>query len=288
MNNMRKVTFLAIFMVALLTLVTVGCTPEEGEDVTDQESITLGYVTWDCAIASTHVLQAALEDAGIEVDLIEPSAALLYEGLANGDIDATTAAWLPFTHEAYMDQVGDQVDNRGSNYGGEAKIGLVVPAYMDVDSIEDLDGQADNRIIGIDPGAGVMSAAKNAIEAYDLDYELLDGSDAAMAASLQDAITHEEEVIVTGWAPHWKFGRWDLKFLDDPLGEFGAAEDTHTITRLDLAENAPNAFNIIDNFYLEDADLATVMDMNSDGMDPKESARIWVDENQDKVQEWVQ
>ncbi|MGF7186839.1 glycine betaine/proline transport system substrate-binding protein [Desulfitispora alkaliphila] len=294
MKNMRKMTFLSILLVALLALVAVGCTPEEeadeqpGDEPTVQEAITIGYVTWDCAIASTHVLQTVLEDAGIEVDLIDPNASLLYEGLANGDIDVITTAWLPFTHASYMNQVGDQVDDLGSNYGGEARIGLVVPAYMDVDSIEDLAGQADNRIIGIDPGAGIMGAAESAIEAYGLDYELLDGSDAAMAATLADAIANEEEVIVTGWAPHWKFGRWDLKFLDDPKEEFGAAEDIHTIARQGLAEDAPTAFEIINNFHWEDADIATVMDMNSDGMDPKESARIWVDENQDKVQEWLQ
>ncbi len=72
------------------------------------------------------------------------------------------------------------------------------------------------KIIGIDPGAGLMIATDEAVTEYGLDYEVVEGSDATMAAALKTAIDNEEWVVVTGWAPHWKFARWDLKFLDDP------------------------------------------------------------------------
>lgn len=146
---------------------------------------------------------------------------------------------------------------------------------------------ADGVITGIDAGAGIMGAAADAVDVYDLDYELLESSDAMMTAALADAIDNEEEIIVTGWAPHWKFGVYDLKFLEDPEGTFGGAETINTIARLGLEDDKPVAYEILDNFFWDDSGIAVVMDMNADGMDPADSAREWVDNNQDVVAEWI-
>ena len=48
------------------------------------------------------------------------------------------AAWLPGTHGDLYEQYKDELIDLGPNLEG-AKIGLVVPEYMDIDSIEDLD-----------------------------------------------------------------------------------------------------------------------------------------------------
>lgn len=77
-------------------------------------------------------------------------------------------------------------------------------------------GGTQGKIVGIEPGAGIMSATEKAVEEYGLDYQLQDSSSAAMAASLQKAINNKEWIVVTGWTPHWKFAKWDLKYLDDP------------------------------------------------------------------------
>ncbi len=146
---------------------------------------------------------------------------------------------------------------------------------------------ADGVITGIDSGAGIMEATENAIEAYGLDYDLLESSDAAMVAALSDAIDNNEEIIVTGWTPHWKFGAWDLKFLDDPKLEYGEAETINTMVRLGFKADEPVAYEIFDNFHWTDNEISEVMNMNSSGMNPDESARKWVDENQDLVSEWV-
>lgn len=81
------------------------------------------------------------------------------------------------------------------------------------------------KIIGIDPGAGIMKATGDAIEQYGLDYEVVEGSDATMAAALKQAIDNQEWVAVTGWTPHWKFARWDLKFLEDPKKVYSEARN---------------------------------------------------------------
>lgn len=61
----------------------------------------------------------------------------MWAGIANGEQDAMVAGWLPLTHQDYYEDYQDQVVDLGVNFEG-AKTGLVVPSYMDIDSIEDL------------------------------------------------------------------------------------------------------------------------------------------------------
>ncbi|WP_422485997.1 glycine betaine ABC transporter substrate-binding protein [Gudongella sp. DL1XJH-153] len=147
--------------------------------------------------------------------------------------------------------------------------------------------QLDYTITGIDAGAGVVRSAEEAVEDYGLEYTVQTSSGAAMTQALGDAIANEEPIIVTGWNPHWKFAAYDLKYLDDPKGSFGEAEDIHTIARAGLSEDLPEAYQILDNFYWEGSDMEDVMVLVNEGGEPADVAREWVDNNQDKVAEWT-
>lgn len=119
-------------------------------------------------------------------------------------------------------------------------------------------------------------------------FRLISGSDATMIGALSDAINNNEWVVVTGWTPHWKFGRWDLKYLEDPKNIFGDPENINTIVRKGLKEDMPVVYEVLDNFYWTPDDLAVVMVWNQeDNADPYESAKRWVNENADKVNEWI-
>ncbi|MDD4344055.1 MAG: glycine betaine ABC transporter substrate-binding protein [Eubacteriales bacterium] len=145
------------------------------------------------------------------------------------------------------------------------------------------------RVIGIEPGAGLMSASEEAIEAYGLtDYALMDGSSATMTATLADAIANEEWVIVTGWTPHWKFAKWDLKYLEDPKNVFGRDEQIHTLVRSGLDADMPDVYALLDNFSWTPDDMAALMVSNSEeGADEYANAVAWIEENADKVAEWI-
>ncbi len=143
-------------------------------------------------------------------------------------------------------------------------------------------------ITGIDAGAGIMAAAKRAIEDYELEgYELQTSSDAAMTAALGEAIANEEPIVVTGWNPHWMFVKYDLKYLDDPKGSFGGEETINTFGRKGLEEDHPEAFQVLSRFKWTEEDMGKIMLDIVDGMEPEEAARKWVENNQDKVSEWT-
>ncbi len=266
-----------------------------GTAMAQDTTIDLGYVLWDSEIASTHVVAAVLMDElGYDVELTSVDAGPMWTGVAQGDFDAIVAAWLPATHAAYWEQTQDRLVDLGSNLEG-ADIGWAVPTYVEVDSMDDLNDNADlfgGEVIGIDPGAGLMAASDEAMTAYGLsNFVLLDGSDSAMTAALDRAYNRGEPIIVTSWRPHWMWAAYDLKYLEDPQGVFGDAESIHTIVNRDWSENeAPaDVLAFLESFSWTGEQMGAVMLMiTQEDMDPMDAARAWIADNRDVVEGWLQ
>jgi len=276
-----------------MTLFAAGCgggtDTDDSADTTSKGKVRLLFVEWACARAETYVMADILENImGYDVEVTSVAAGAMYEGLANGEGDALFTAWLPVTHGEYIKQVGDKIEDLGPN-NENARIGLVVPSYVDINSIEDLNANKDKfggEIIGIDPGAGIMACSLEALDEYGLEMELMEGTDATMVASLKQAIDNNEWVVVTGWTPHWKFARWDLKFLDDPKLVYGETETINTMVRTGLKEDMPEVYELCDNFHWDSAEIGSAMALMEE-MDSAKAARQWVEENQELVNSWL-
>lgn len=258
-----------------------------------KEKIKIVYVEWACATASSNVMKAVIEEnLGYDVELTPVSAPAMYAALAAGDQDALTTSWLPVTHGDMIKRYEGKIEDLGPNFEG-AKIGLIVPTYVTIDSIAEMNEHAkkfDREIIGIDPGAGVMIKAEEAIEHYGLSkIELVSSSGAGMTASLANRYRNKEWIAVTGWVPHWKFAKFDLKFLNDPDKVFGESETINTFVRNGLKADHPKVYNVLDNFKWTPAEIGEVMAMNTeDGSDVYENAKKWVAEHPDRVKTWLQ
>jgi ABC-type proline/glycine betaine transport system permease subunit/ABC-type proline/glycine betaine transport system substrate-binding protein len=255
-----------------------------------KEKVTLAYVSWESEIASTNVVKKVLEKQGFEVDLVETQATPMWQGVAQGDVDAHVAGWFPVTSKVIADQFKGQYVDLGPNLKG-ARVGLVVPSYVKANSITELNQYKDQfkgRIVGIDPGASMMQTTEKVIDQYGLDYQLINGSDATMSAELSKAIQKKEWIVVTGWQPHWKFADFDLKFLEDPKKMYGGEESIHTIVRKGLKEDKPEVYRILDRFHWTKEDMEEVMSDIHNGMSPDKAAEKWVENHPDKVKEWTQ
>lgn len=110
----------------------------KGVNKSDGKEIQLSYVEWDSEVASTNVVGKVLEDLGFKVKITPLDNAIMWESVSQGDTDAMVAAWLPGTHGDLYEAYKDKLEDLGENLKG-AKIGLVVPEYMDINSIEDLE-----------------------------------------------------------------------------------------------------------------------------------------------------
>ncbi|TVR84971.1 MAG: glycine betaine ABC transporter substrate-binding protein [Rhodospirillales bacterium] len=291
MVKLSRPVEIALWVAAFVAMVLVGryvLSPEQ-ERVEDRQVVRLGYVSWAEGIAMTHMVRVLLEDRfGFDVDLTLADPAPIFVSLANQDVDLFLHAWLPKTHSSHMEEYGDQLTDLGANYEG-ARIGLVVPAYVDIDTVAELrenTGRFNGAITGIDSGAGIMEATRRAIEVYDLDMTLLTSSGAAMTASLRDAIQAERPIVVTGWRPHWMFARWDLKFLDDPEQVYGEAESIHTLARRGLATDMPEVVEFLRSMTLTDQQIGSLMDRMRQTADQREAASAWISEHPELVESW--
>src|SRR5690625_829884 len=149
--------------------------------------------------------------------------------------------------------------------------------------------EADYTITGIEPGAGIMGLTEDVLEEYENleGWTLEESSTAGMLTELSTAIQNEEPIIITGWNPHFMFADYDIKYLEDPQGTFGEVEDIITIVRENLEEDMPNAYEIFDRFHWEPEDMESVL-LEADDTSFEEAAEKWVEENQDKVNEWTE
>lgn len=256
------------------------------------ESLTIGYIEWDEDVAVSNLAKVLLEDElGYEVQLTLLDVGPIFTGVANGDLDAFLDVWLPTTHQTYWDTYKDQVIDLGQWYEGEASLGLGVPNYVEAQSIEDLNDYRDEfsgEIIGIEPGAGIMRVVEeDAIPGYGLDYELVASSTPAMLAQLERALGAEEPIVFTAWKPHWMFITYDIRYLEDTRGEMGGPEQLSAIAREGLDEDAPEAFELLDNINLSVEQLAELELEIENAEDPEEGVRAWLEVNRDVVEGWL-
>ncbi|NIR94921.1 MAG: glycine betaine ABC transporter substrate-binding protein [Gammaproteobacteria bacterium] len=274
------------------------------------ETVHLAYVEWSSEIASTNLVKAIIEEKlNYRCRLLALSAGEMWQAVATGEVDAMVSAWLPETHAHFYSQVKDSVVNLGPNLEG-TKIGLVVPnvtsgrltagtgirnrPYMNIESIPELKKhheKLNNRIIGIDPEAGIMRKTRLAMQAYDLDkFRLIEGSEVSMIAELSSAIRHQKWIVVTGWLPHWMFARWELKFLADPQDIYGSGGHISTIVRKGLQEDMPEIYRFLDNFHWNPEEMGQLMlwIQENEGRYPYEKALRWIRTHPERVNSWLE
>jgi glycine betaine/proline transport system substrate-binding protein len=285
-----------IILIRIWLLILISSNLTWATEQTYRGKVLLTYVEWSSEIASANVVKVVLEQLGYEVEIIPITAVAMWQAVASGEADALVAAWLYTAHAHYLRAVRHKVEYLGPNLEG-TKIGLVVPHYVTINSIEELNTYANKfgkKIIGIDPGVGLMSKTAAAITTYHLKFELLEGSGVIMTEQLEQAIANQQWVVVTGWTPHWMFSRWQLKYLADPKGVYdpkgiySGEEHIGTIVRKGLKQDLPEVYRVLDKFYWEPADMEQVMIWNEENnLDPYKNAQRWVKANPNKVNCWI-
>ncbi|MGW0700841.1 ABC transporter permease/substrate binding protein [Streptomyces sp. NPDC002867] len=267
----------------------------DAANVGQGKKISVGYIPWDEGIASTFLWKELLEQRGFEVDTKQLEAGSLYTGLAGGQIDFQTDAWLPVTHASYWEKYQDKLEDMGSWYG-PTSLELSVPSYMKgIDSLEDLKGKSGRfkgRIIGIEPSAGMMGLLKDKVlKDYGLEgeYEVVDGSTPGMLAELKRAYDKKEPIVTTLWSPHWAYSTYDLKKLKDPKGSWGKGDGVHTLARKDFGADNPQVAAWLKNFGMTEkqlTDLEAKIQETGKGKE-QEAVRAWLKDNPGLADKWT-
>ncbi len=276
---MKKVIFLliSIFMLS-------SC--EENKENT----IVIGFVSWEENIALANIAKIALEEEGFTVKFkyadIDPIFSRL---LPRKKIDVFMDAWLPVTHQKYVDEYKDHFEIIGTNFKS-AKTGLVVPAYVNLHSITELNQEKakfKRKITGIDIGAGIMQSAEKAITTYELEFELIPSTNFAMDTALKKAINQQEWIVITGWMPNSMFAEHELKFLEDPESVFGEEEQIKTIVRKDFKNDFPKATEILKKIQLNDEEMSSLLKEIKEAKHDFEGAETWAKKNKSLIKKWT-
>ena len=262
--------------------------------VAAKDTIKTGWTAWSDAEFVTKLAKRILEERmGYRVELLQTDIAPQYQGLATGSIDIMLMSWQPTTHEDYLKKVCTKVVNLGLLYT-HARLGWAVPRYIpesELKSIGDLAKDSvrdklDGTITGIDPGAGLTRLSKKTIEDYGLDYELQLSSGAGMTAALERAVRRKEWIVVTGWSPHWMFGAYDLRYLDDPKGVLGSFERVHALARMGFYQDQVEAAGFFSRMQIPIEDLQKAM-YDAQETSYEEAVTQYVENNGKRIDYWV-
>lgn len=260
----------------------------------DAKVVKIGWAPWSDAEFVTKLAAKLIQDnLDQKVELVQTDVAPLYQGVSRGDLDAMMMAWLPATHADYYKRVEGKVEDLGPLYEG-AKLGWVVPAYVpesDIKSIEDLKKaeiheKLKGQIQGIDPGAGLTRLSEEAVKKYGLNYKLQISSEAAMLTTIDRSTRSEGWFVATAWSPHWMFGKYKLRYLEDPEGALGAAEHVNALARKGFKEDNPKVASLLEKMNIPLADLEKAM-FEAQETSYDKAVDKYIADNPDRIKEWL-
>jgi glycine betaine/proline transport system substrate-binding protein len=279
-------------LAAILALVLGALTGCGG--LGQNKGLLLANIGWDENVAVSHLTKVLLEDEldyeGVDINTSEDLDST-YRDVASGELDAFQDVWLP-NQEALLDQVTEDVEHLEPWFLGETKQGMAVPAYMDVRSINQLNGTDAQFIFGIEPSSVMMQeVGEEVMPAYSLEQKLVEAPTAGMLAEVERLYATRENFVFLAWSPHWMNQRYDIRYLEDPKDAMGVTNDPaecSTIVRGGLREADPVAYAFMDALELTEEQINGLEYTINDEEDPLAGARRWASENRDVVRPWIE
>ncbi|MCZ7910257.1 glycine betaine ABC transporter substrate-binding protein [Agrobacterium leguminum] len=254
----------------------------------EEKTITMGTMSWEDLTPITGITKKVLEDAGYSVKVVSFSEwGIAYAALTKGDIQIM-ASQTDYAAQDYWDKNKRRLEKISPVSHGLYQA-IAVPKYVTIDSIDQLNDNAEKfggKIVGIEPGSGLMRDAASAVKEYGLKLPLVEGSTAAMTAALKSAIDRKEWVAVAIWEPSWMMYKYDLKFLKDPKGIFPPAQGYYWIGQKGFSAEYPHAREVIASVYVPLADITAINGAVNDGKTMDQAVKDWTDNHADLLKRW--
>jgi glycine betaine/proline transport system substrate-binding protein len=253
-----------------------------------EKTIEMGTMSWEDLTPITGITKKVLEDAGYTVNVTEFSEwGIAYAALAKGDVQIL-ASQVDYAANDYWNKNKNRLEKISPVSHGLYQ-GIAVPAYVPIDSIEQLNENADQfggKIVGIEPGSGLMRDTDEAVDEYDLDLELVEGSTAGMTAALKSATDRQEWIAVTLWEPSWMAQKFDVKFLKDPQGIFPPPQGYYWIGQKGFSEENPEARERIASVFVPKDNITAINAAVKDGKTMDEAIADWTAANAELLERW--
>jgi len=254
----------------------------------EEKTVTMGTMNWEDLTPITGITKKVLEDSGYTVKVVEFSEwGIAYAALTKGDVQVL-ASQTDYAAADYWNKNKNRLEKLSPVSHGLYQ-GIAVPKYLDIDSIDQLNANAEKfggKVIGIEPGSGLMKDANNVVKGYDLKLQLVEGSTAAMSAALKSAVDRKEPIAVTVWEPSWMVQKYDVKFLKDPKGIFPPPQGYYWIGHKGFSTDFPHARELMASVYVPLADITAINTQVKDGKTMDEAVKGWTDSHADLLKRW--
>lgn len=265
--------------------------------------------------ASAHVVgYVASSQLGCDVEYKSVKEEVAWQGMGNDEIDVVIENW---GHEdlkaKYVE--GTKTAQVAGSTGNIGVIGWYVPPwlaeqYPDITDWNNLNKHADMFKTSESGGKGQFLAGDPSfvtndealVKNLDLNFQVVyAGSEAALIQAFRQAEKNKEPMLGYFYDPQWFQAEVPLVKVDLPPFEEGCDADPEKIAcdypeydldkivATDFAESGSPAYNLVEKFNWTNDDQNLVAKyIAADGMDAEEAAKKWVDENQDKVDVWLE
>lgn len=305
---------------ALLLLTACGGTTEPEAGDAAKPVIKLVSNPWSASELNIEVARIILtEELGFPVEVIQLDESVQWTALANGDAHASLEVW-PSGHAAnratYIDEL--QVVEYGGPLGPVGKISWYTPDYVieQNPALATWEGFQDTAQAGIfataetgekgqflagDPGWTQYDA--DIIQNLGLNLQVVTaGSEEALLAALDAAVSREEPILFYFWTPHSIHAKYDLTPVTlPPYSEACYAEadsggvdcdyppdELYKIFWSGLQEYAPEAYTLLQNFnYSTEDQIEMIAAVELDGQSIEAAARAWMEAHEETWRAWL-
>lgn len=259
-----------------------------------QPDVVIGWTPWaDAEVVTKLAARVLRNQMGHDVELTLADIEAQFRTLSSGEIDVMLMSWEPGLHRPYLRRYGKDLADLGPLYTGT--IGLAVPEWVSPDLISSIGDlrrpevreALQGRIVGIDPGAGLMATTRKAMDSYGLqDYTLQDGTGPTMVREIALAQRRGAPVVVTAWRPHLKFALYGMRYLEDPQGLYADVSTIHARANRDFARRSPQIAGVLERMTFEITEIEQIMaDARARGMNP--ALETWIADNAERVTDWA-
>lgn len=235
------------------------------------DTIHVGHIGLSFHEASALEVGKILCNHGHEVSYSSAPHEAAFEMLGRGEIDLLASAWLPSSHDVYLNPLLDRVEKLTVLYEPYCIWGVpdTVPE-ADVTSVEDLLrepalSQMERLIQGINPGAGISRFSAQMITAYGLDaagYGFRPGTEEECFDRFEAAVAEDRWIIIPLWHPQFLHNRYTIRALGEPKGLLGSKDQATLIVRKDAKKKIGKAaLEELSQLYIGNRELSALEDV---------------------------
>jgi glycine betaine/proline transport system substrate-binding protein len=282
------------------TVALLACLPGMAF-ATDPETckdIRMSDLGWTDIMLTNTSAQVVLEALGYAPTQTILGLDVTYVSMQEGEIDIFLGNWRPFQNEQYKPFFDSgAVQELGQNLTG-AKYTLAVPSYVaegGVATFADLATHADKfdrKIYAIEPGSNqplldMVAAGRHGLG----DWTIVESSEAAMLAQVENAVADQEWVAFLGWEPHPMNLTYDMTYLAGGDVEFGpdfGGATVHTLARGGWAAECPNAARFFSQLAFDlDYENLGMQKIMGEGMEGVDAARAMMAARPEMLAAWL-